>query len=219
MRVACLVPSTSKKREWTTPACSSLNALVQSIRATTTIDVTIFVGVDHDDHYYLKHGADLEAIVRIIPVRVDHGYVTHIWNILAKRAYDEGYDYLIQCGDDIVFETPGWLEECIAALGNSGNVGVAGPTDRNNRRLLTQTVVHRTHIDIFGFYFPPEIPNWFCDDWINEVYETVHRLPPEYTCVNTGGCQRYIVVECRDLCTRLVKRDKKRLNICLELHQ
>jgi hypothetical protein len=219
MKVACLVPSTSKHRTWTTPACSSLNALVRSIRATTSLDVTIFAGVDHDDPYYLQHGSELESIARIIPVRVDPGYVTHIWNSLAKQAYDEGYDYLIQCGDDIVFETPEWLEECVAALSQSGNVGVAGPTDRNNPRLLTQTVVHRMHMDIFGFYFPPEIPNWFCDDWINEVYDNVHRLPPEYTCVNAGGSERYTIVECRDLCTRLVRRDKKRLNICLSLHQ
>jgi len=195
--------------------------LMKTFRETAVdFEYTFFVGVDDTDAYYIRHKHSFEADtdVRIVPVRVEHGYVTHIWNILAKIAYDDGYDYMFQCGDDVRLETKGWVRAAIHALASNGNVGVTGPRDRNNLRLLTQTFVHRTHYELFRFYFPPEIPNWFCDDWINEVYTPLY-LPPEYTCFNTGGKPRYTIVECRDLCTRLVRRDKKLVNNLLAPHQ
>jgi hypothetical protein len=31
-------------------------------------------------------------------------------------------------------------------------------------------MVHRTHLDIFSDYYPPEFDNWWIDDWITKVY-------------------------------------------------
>jgi len=222
MKIAVLVPSTSRNRMWKVPEDSYLNMLFKTFRDTADPEhtYTFFVGVDDNDEYYLRHRAAFEKDdTRIVPLRVERGYVTHIWNALAKMAFEEGFDYMFQCGDDVQLETPGWINKSIEILQASNNVGVTGPNDRNNKRLLTQTFVHRTHYGLYGFYFAPEIPNWFCDDWINELYEPVQRLPIEYTCFNGGGAPRYVVVECRSLCTRLVRRDRKILNNLLGLHQ
>ena len=51
------------------------------------------------------------------------------------------------------------------------NIGICGPINLPNKTILTQTFVSRKHYEIFKFYFPNEIKNWFCDDWINFVYE------------------------------------------------
>jgi hypothetical protein len=223
MKIAVLVPSTSRNRTWKEADDSYLNMLFKTFKETADSEheYMFFVGVDDNDEYYIRHKSAFEKEdIRIVPVRVERGYVTHIWNALAKIAYDDGFDYMFQCGDDVRLDTPGWINKSIEILKATNNVGVTGPNDRNNKRLLTQTVVHRTHYETFGFYFPPEIPNWFCDDWINEVYVPVQRLPENYTCFNGGGEPRYNIVHCRDLCTRLVRRDRKILdNILLGLHQ
>ena len=39
---------------------------------------------------------------------------------------------------------------------------------------MTHDFVHRTHIDIFGFYYPRTFTDWFADDWITFVYHP-HR--------------------------------------------
>ena len=224
MKIAILIPSTSRNRsEWKTLEDSYLFNFFLTFRDTCepAYEYTFFVGVDKDDAFYAQYYDVLEAIpdVRIVPVQVERGYVTHIWNILAKLAFHEGYDYMFQCGDDVKFDTPGWVKACVDVLSVHGNKGVTGPYDRNNTRLLTQTFVHRTHYEVFNFYFPPEIPNWFCDDWINEVYEKPLSLPVEYTCVNSGGDARYPIFYCKDLCKQLVQRDKKVLNNFLVSHE
>jgi hypothetical protein len=34
-------------------------------------------------------------------------------------------------------------------------------------------MVHRTHYDIFGFFYPPTFRNWFSDDWLSIIYSEV----------------------------------------------
>ena len=43
--------------------------------------------------------------------------------------------------------------------------------DINNTKILTQSFVHKTHYDIFKFYFPPNIKNTYCDTWIENIYK------------------------------------------------
>lgn len=52
------------------------------------------------------------------------------------------------------------------------NVGCTGPADKSNPQIMTQSFVHRTHLDIFGVdsYFPRAFKNWWSDDWISAVY-------------------------------------------------
>jgi len=103
----------------------------------------------------------------------------------------------------------GWIEESIKTLQENGNIGMTGPKNTNgNTRILTQCLVHRKHIDIFGFFFPEEIKNWYCDDWINDIYPRI-RIPEMYTCFNSGGEPRYTIEHSRELCQQLVNRDKK----------
>lgn len=69
---------------------------------------------------------------------------------------------------------------------------MTGPIN-NNSRILTQSFVSRKHMDLFGYYFPEEIMNWFCDDWINEIYKKMGCFFPlhSHLSVNMGGNPRY----------------------------
>ena len=88
--------------------------------------------------------------------------------------------------------------------------------------------VSRKHMDLFGYYFPPEIVNWFCDDWINEIYRGIQHFYPlnQHVCLNVGGEPRYAINNqqyqsqlefnnkvslMRTHCANIVKRDLERI--------
>lgn len=53
------------------------------------------------------------------------------------------------------------------------NVGVVGPVcAEGNAKILTHDLVHRHHLSIFEFYYPPVLSDWWMDDWITHVYGT-----------------------------------------------
>ena len=83
-------------------------------------------------------------------------------------------------------------------------------------------------MELFGYYFPPEIINWFCDDWINEVYRGINHFYPlqKHLCINIGGQPRYDInntihtsqehfdtsrQEMNMLCKSIVERDLERI--------
>jgi len=51
-------------------------------------------------------------------------------------------------------------------------VGVVGPNHSGgNTGILTYDFVHRTHVDILGFYYPHVFTDWWGDTWITRVYK------------------------------------------------
>ena len=50
--------------------------------------------------------------------------------------------------------------------------GVVGPAcKQGNVEILTHDFTHRTHMEIFNkTYYPPELIDWWMDDWISRVY-------------------------------------------------
>jgi len=116
-----------------------------------------------------------------------------MWNVLFKQSYEDGCDYFYQCGDDIVFHTKCWVNDCILKLKANKNIGLAGPINNNNL-ILTQAFVSREHMEIFGWFFPEEIINWGCDDWYNHLYSPTMFFPlKNHYCTNDGGKPRYII--------------------------
>jgi len=92
-------------------------------------------------------------------------------------AYLNGADYYYRLNDDTVMSTDNWLSEFTSVLNSyqPRNIGVVGPThDVGNLKILTYDFVHRTHIEIFGFYYPRVFTDWFADDWITYVYAPQH---------------------------------------------
>ena len=71
-----------------------------------------------------------------------------------------------------------WTNKYIEALSKykPKNLGVVGPTHHGgNEKILTYDFVHQTHIDIFGFYYPRQFPDWYADGWITTSYKNVGR--------------------------------------------
>lgn len=210
MKVAILIPTTTNNRRWNTYKDTYLyTIMLHSFLETYTtrydsapLDTVFYFGYDNDDAIW---GNEKERgnIIRFLSVMkcvrchfvsmtgIQRGYLTKMWNCLFQQAYDDGCDYFFQCGDDITFHTKGWMADCIFVLQQHDNIGLAGPMN-NNARILTQAMVSRTHMEIFGFFFPEEIVNWCCDDWYNFVYQPAFFYPlVHHLCTNDGGAERY----------------------------
>jgi len=166
---------------------------------------TIYVGIDNGckkvfdskkTELNIDSGIKLEVISVEFSSNVQKGHLTKMWNILFSRAFDDGCDYFYQCGDDIVFSGNGWLEESISYLEKNKGYGVSGPAYKSYKKiLLTQSLVSRVHMEVFSSYFPEKIINWFCDDWITNVYKRMGGLYvlPNHFLENTGGVPKYNV--------------------------
>lgn len=242
MKIGILIPSTSKGRDW-----KNIKETYLFKHTLKTFLITydnehkykFYIGIDRNDRIY-DNKEYIDEIQRFMSImknteiefiymdNIPKGHLTIMWNKLFQKAYNEKCDYFFQCGDDIEFKTPGWINDCINIQKKFDNFVLTGPIDKNNTRLLTQSFVSRKHMEIFGYYFPPEIINWFCDDWINNIYKTIDRFDPllnKYL-INIGGRPRYnidnktystknefndIINKTRKLCNDMVKRDLKKI--------
>jgi len=208
MKVGLLIPSTSKGREWNTIEESYLYYSTMKTFILTydkEHNYTFYIGIDKGDRIY-DNEENISKLKRFCSIMknidiefmymtdIPKGHLTIMWNKLFKKAYDDNCDYFFQCGDDIKFTTKGWVNDCIKTLETTNNVGLTGPINNNNR-ILTQSFVSRKHMEMFGYYFPEEIVNWCCDDWINFVYVKLEKFYPlkQHFCDNIGGQPRYDV--------------------------
>lgn len=207
-KIAFLIPMTSKGKNWKYFEESYIfNYTLKSFNETKSsqYEYCFYFGIDSDDTFF----NDKEIINKLtnictsnnIKVKITHykdlkkGHLTKMWNILYKNAYDDNYDYFYQCGDDINFFEKNWIEHCISCLKLNGDIGIAGPNNvfwNDNSRTLTQSMFSRKHMEIFGFLFPEEILNWYCDNWISEVYYPTYFFKLNNIFArNMGGEERY----------------------------
>lgn len=180
--VAVVVPTRSKP-EWTSPSDASLAAdLIPTLshsltrRESRRYTVQLVVVYDKGDIFWEK-----EHIVNTLkdnsPIPVHFLSVKKSTRIPhnegCQAAYDMGAEYIVRINDDTEFKSRGWLTHAVNSLHSfePPNLGVVGPTCREgNTRILTHDMVHRTHLEIFDTYYPPEFDNWWLDDWITHVY-------------------------------------------------
>ena len=205
-KIALLIPTTTKGRpQWKNIKDTYLyNYTLKTflLKYSPEYNYEIHIGYDYDDRIFSNELErqtiqNFEKVFKNITFyftpykNVEKGHLTKMWNILFKNAYDNGCDYFYQCGDDIVFKTNNWVKDSIEILKKHNDIGLSGPLNNNNR-ILTQAMVSRKHMKIFGWFFPEEIINWCCDDWYNIVYSPKYLfILKNHYCSNEGGNPRY----------------------------
>jgi len=219
-KIGILIPTTSHNRNWCNVRESYFyNIFLKSFIRTYDKEhkYTIYLVIDRDDKLYSFETVK-KALYEIVNMFINtdlqliysddipKGHVSLMWNKAFKKAYDDECDYFFQCGDDIEFLDKGWVNDSIHNLQRNNNFGLTGPLDKRRwdsgprsrpggeRFIQTQSFVSRKHMDIFGFYFPQQLKNWYCDDWMTLSYYPKFFYPINHFCQNMGGTPRYNII-------------------------
>jgi len=220
--VAFIVPTTSRGRPWETIKDTYLyNIFCQSLfQHVPDFNITIYFGYDQNDKIFsdLESRLTIDAIfgtkfkVEWVEFTPDPGNVVAVWNGLANRAIKDGFEYLMIVGDDVRFPNDkGWLGLFKRNLKKNKNTGWSAGWS-NNDQIPTQFLIHKNHIESFGFVFPPQLKNWYCDNWLSEVYPASFRYwRKDYPLLNCGGEPRYLPNQDKKLCDLLLKRHRPEL--------
>lgn len=112
--------------------------------------------------------------ISLRPVRVNNTFKKPgpVFNEMARAAYTDGADYFYRVNDDT--ELVGdWAKQFVTTVHKfTPPVAIVGPTcQQGNQHILTHDFVHRSHMEIFEMnYYPPDLKDWWMDDWISLVY-------------------------------------------------
>lgn len=187
-----------------------LPSLVETCAANASQRFLLLVGYDEGDKYLdsAEHATSIRDSFRAFQrgnlhiklVRLpETGAVTLVWNYLYELSMRSGAKYFYQINDDLTFKNSTWPLLFRQALDAQGGRGVVGPSDHHfGCKLMTQNFVGRGHWEAFGFLFPPELRNWWCDNWINALYSRVglRKCFADIGALNGGrkdGCRpRYV---------------------------
>jgi hypothetical protein len=191
MSIAVLVPMCSRNQNWNcVEDCYFMRCFLPSFERTKSnaYKYHIYLGIDDDDDFFLRHEQHLtQRGISIHRLHECQHAPAKAWNQLFEIAIKGDHDYFFQIGDDVILQSRKWTERFIEVLQSHDNRGVVGPCHpfnfwmrkkANKDPVIENAFVHRKHYDTFGYLFPPEIKNWFCDDWITQVYKPVCA----YTC-------------------------------------
>ena len=169
----------SRKSDTSIDKTDLYKLLITSAEATITefekhvFDISVYVYFDDDDEFW-KTNKDYDwSKLTDIPVKLYETKHTDSipWNNVTMHAYNDGTEYIFRTNDDVKLQSKSWITMAVNALSKMNNIGVVGPkTLRGKREILTLDFTHRTHIDIFGFYYPYELKNWCVDDEITYIY-------------------------------------------------
>lgn len=112
--------------------------------------------------------------VTLRPVKVNNSVKKPgpVFIAMARAAYEGGASYFYRINDDTEL-TANWAATFVEALHSlSPPYGVVGPKcTQGNQKILTHDFVARVHMEIFEMnYYPPELTDWWMDDWISWVY-------------------------------------------------
>lgn len=207
MEIAILVPICSRNQNYTSiNDIPFIKQLYHSFVNTKddNYKYTFFIGFDDDDEFYIENYEKLKHITtHIHKLYGCQSAPATAWNKLANIAYNSNvkFDYFFQIGDDVKLLKPGWTKRFISKLIENDNIGVVGPCNLENYYqrvnnghpyVIENSFVHRKHLDIFGYFFYPSIKNWYCDNWITEIYKPYFsEIQVDMECCNSIYDSRY----------------------------
>jgi len=214
MNIAILIPLCSRNQSYTSLEDTPLiKCFLPGFLATkeAKYNYRIYVGYDDDDDFYKRQRDSLCPLVYSVTELTGCQHApARAWNQLFALAAKENNDYFFQIGDDVTLTTKGWTTAFIERLRLNKDLGVVGPCDVVNfmqrtrsgcAPIIENSFVSKKHHEIFGDnFFHPEIANWYCDNWITEVYKPyLSEIMTAYGCQNLVRDQRYQIKQCLQL--------------------
>ncbi|KAL7540715.1 hypothetical protein ACHAXR_011304 [Thalassiosira sp. AJA248-18] len=166
--ILAICAPTRSVSNWETLADTSLQILlIPSIERTITKqefdewDVRLYLGIDDNDAFLRNHSEALNSTWLTIYPRFYEAHEDRApFNEMMRDAYEDGAEYMVRVNDDTEFVTLGWITHGVQTLlgFEPPNVGVVGPTcKQGNTKIMTHDMVHRSHLEIFGEYYPIQV--------------------------------------------------------------
>lgn len=216
-KLCFLIPSTSHMRNWNNIKESYL---YESLKVVNEFyqGITIFIFYEEDDILYHNQIGWLEDLLPNLHFRfilnyqskIAKGNVVGMWNFLYEIAYKEKFNYFYIIGDDISYPKNNvWLPRMIHKLRENNNLGFSAGDSGNPMLPMTQFLVSRKHYEIFNHAFNKLLVNWYCDNYMCELYPKKYiNYFSDIKLINSGGTPRYIPQDHNRLYKILVKRDR-----------
>ena len=223
MNIALLVPVCSRKQTITTlEETPFARFLFSSFLKTANLQhhYTFYIGIDNTDTKYLA--LDFPSLsqenieIKILILKKCEHKPAFAWNQLFEHAYRQKHTYFYQIGDDIMMLTP-WVDTFIDILQKRDNIGVVGGChdynyngrlQRGKSPVIENAFVHRKHFEIFGTFFNKQIENWYCDDWITEVYKPNYSTICVQIKVANKIMDRYSIKDIGEKIQQLISKDQ-----------
>lgn len=108
-------------------------------------------------------------------IRGPRGILSDMWNEAYRHCT---FDIVMQCGDDIMFRTPGWPARVLQEFEQVPDkiALVYGDDGFQHERLATHGFLHRRWVEAVGHVTPPYFSSDWGDQWINDVAGMIGRL-------------------------------------------
>jgi len=203
--VVFIIPSTSRKMDYKDiESCSLVQNLYGSLEKLDIKNYTFVIGIDDDDEFYNKN---IDALKHRLPDNFkfhflnnyDKSYVC-IVNQLANIAIKEyNAEYIYVYADDLIVYQLDYIRDFVSWFKANKNLGLGWGVDQTNENICTHPFVHKTHVESLGFFYPSTIKNWYCDDWVTQVYQRLNRVtksngPVIRNAIDATDVKRYDIV-------------------------
>jgi len=182
-------------------------------------EYALYISYDNDDKFYQLsqnrksvedatklqfqlNGKKMQAFrwVEVLPYEDGQHGPVRAWNEGFAQANEDGHDYFTYLGEDVVLLTSGWGKTLTDKLKQQDNYGNVGPNEvrfqngaakRNDH--LPFSMVHKSHMQVFGYLFPAQLHNYYADNWLEEVYKIcgLHQKVLQVNIDNKHMLKRY----------------------------
>jgi hypothetical protein len=155
-----------------------MRELVDSITRTAAGPVEVVFYIDDDDRASLDVVPELQDVhedVSIVAVLGPRMLMSDSYNRCAERATG---DILMECCDSVLFHTVGWDAAVEAEFAKIPDriLLVFARDGIHDGRAATLPFLHRRWMETVGYFMPPYFSCDYCDTWVWEVAEMLHRI-------------------------------------------
>lgn len=192
--IVFLIPCTSRNCDYKTVDDSMLYQIFyESVKKFDVTRYKFIVGFDDNDEFYLR---EINNLKKILPDNFyfyfynnyDKSY-SCVVNQLANTAiiqFDAEFLHLV--ADDLYIYNLDYIDVFSKFIKSNNNIGLGQPVDKTSIKfnhesafdrqfgICTHPFVHVNHVKYLGYFIPPQIKNWFCDNWITQVYRKLNKF-------------------------------------------
>jgi len=159
----------------------NMSRLWSSITETTSHPekVELIFRLDKDDLHSILTADRLQQLsdkltVKLFSKESHFPQVGNNWNDCWKIAKGEIF---MLCGDDLVFETPGWDDIVRREFSKVPDriILLYGQDGIQNERLATHGFLHKNWTDTVGYFAEPHGLTFYNDTWMHEISKLINR--------------------------------------------